>query len=76
MIYYTIHYILKVYIVTGGNDNSVIDSTETLLKDGGTRWRYAADLPSARTGIRGLSLQNGRFLVTGISANENATLVH
>ena len=60
--------ILQVYIVTGGFYGTlrpVSTSTETLLKDGGTSWQSAADLPSARHDVRGLGLDNGHFLVVG-----------
>ena len=40
-------------------------STETLLKDGGSAWQLVADLPSPRDGLRGLGLDQGRFMVTG-----------
>ena len=55
--------LLQVYIVTGGFRGA--STTETLLKDGGTAWQYAAELPSARHGVRGLGLDNGRFMVVG-----------
>ena len=54
---------MQVYIVTGGFRGA--STTETLLKDGGTAWQYAAELPSARHGVRGLGLDNGRFMVVG-----------
>ena len=54
---------MQVYIVTGGLRGA--STTETLLKDGGTAWQYAAELPSARKGVRGLGLDNGRFMVVG-----------
>ena len=59
--------ILQVYIVSGGygSGNSRLASTETLEKDGGTEWKEVASLPSARTGVRGVGLDNGRFMVTG-----------
>ena len=42
-----------------------LSSTETLLKDGGTAWQPAANLPSAREEARGLTLDDGRFILTG-----------
>lgn len=35
------------------------------MKDGGTAWQSAAQLPSARELIAGVGLDNGRFIVTG-----------
>ena len=59
----------QVYIVSGGlaspHRNSLLASTETLEKEGGSAWQYVASLPSARYGVRGLGLDNGRFMVTG-----------
>ena len=57
--------IVQVYIVSGGWGSSYLASTETLEKDGGRAWQYVASLPSAREGVRGLGLDNGRFMVTG-----------
>ena len=57
---------MQVYIVTGGRYfNALLASTETLLKEGGTAWQSAADLPSARMSVRGVGLDNGRFMVVG-----------
>ena len=61
---------MQVYIVTGGRIHSsrgtfYLDSTETLLKDGGSSWQAAANLPSARANLRGVSLNSGHFIVTG-----------
>ena len=58
---------MQVYIVTGGADSQwgPLATTETLLKDGGTSWGMVTSLPSARTTLRGISLPNGRFMVTG-----------
>ena len=58
---------LQVYIVTGGVNlsNTPLASTETLLKEGGTAWQSAADLPSARREMSGVGLDNGRFMVVG-----------
>ena len=48
--------------MTGG----AIKTTETLKRDGGTAWQSAADLPrTGLRGIRGVSLYNGKFIVTG-----------
>ena len=56
---------MQVYIVSGGYDSDYLASTETLEKDGGSAWQLVASLPSARQGLRGVGLDNGRFLVTG-----------
>ena len=57
---------MQVYIITGGWDGgNNLGSTEIMLKDGGTAWQQVADLPSARYGLRGVGLDNGKFLVTG-----------
>ena len=40
-------------------------STEILEKEGGSEWQEVASLPSARSGVRGLGLDHGRFMVTG-----------
>ena len=65
---------LQFYIVTGGyihtGGKSLLDlqefaSTEILKKDGGTSWQTVASLPSARRGLRGVSLPNGHFMVSG-----------
>ena len=52
----------KAYIVTGGQTKT----TETLVRDGGTAWKSAAQLPSVSkaTGIRGVGY-NGQFIVAG-----------
>ena len=42
-----------------------LTSTETLMKEGGGAWQLVADLPSPRDGLRGLGLDQGRFMVTG-----------
>ena len=55
----------QVYIVSGGYGSTVLDSTETLLKNGGTSWQYAARLPTKRYLLRGVALDHGKFLVTG-----------
>ena len=46
-------------------------STETLVKDVSTAWQQVADLPFATYGLRGIGLDNGKFLVTG----EDLTLI-
>ena len=58
---------MQVYIVSGGRvgSNTRLASTETLEKEGGSAWQLVASLPSARYGVRGLGLDNGRFMVTG-----------
>ena len=61
---------MQVYIVTGGADGQgsqwgPLATAETMLKDGGTSWGMVTSLPSARTTLRGISLPNGRFMVTG-----------
>ena len=57
---------MQVYIVSGGNRySSLLASTETLEKDGGSAWQLVASLPSGRWGVRGLGLDNGMFIVTG-----------
>ena len=48
---------------TSGQDPSA--TTETLVKDGGTSWQYAADLPTPRIAMKGLGLDNGQFILTG-----------
>ena len=52
---------MQVLIVTGGR---VIDSTELYLW-GDTQWTRAAPLPTARDGVRGVTLGNN-FFVTGV----------
>ena len=58
---------MQVYIVSGGYNmgGSIFASTETLEKDKESAWQLVADLPSARSGHRGLGLYTGRFIVTG-----------
>ena len=58
---------MQFYIVTGGRLSlkEVESSTEILKKDGGTSWQTVASLPSARRGLRGVSLPNGHFMVSG-----------
>ena len=57
---------VQIYIVSGGySGSSLLASTETLEKDGGSAWQYVASLPSARNGFRGVGLDGGMFMVTG-----------
>ena len=42
-----------------------MSSTEILEKDGGSAWQLVASLPFARSSVRGLGLDNGRFMITG-----------
>ena len=66
---------MQFYIVAGGygkhptwpagNYLLEVASTEILKKDGGTSWQTVASLPSARRGLRGVSLPNGHFMVSG-----------
>ena len=58
------HPLSQVYIVVGGTGGGAT-STETLLKDTGTEWQIAADLPGKREAPAGVGLDNGKFLVTG-----------
>ena len=56
------------YIVSGGwgdSSSSNLASTETLEKDGGSAWQLVASLPSGRHTVKGVGLDNGRFMVTG-----------
>ena len=66
---------MQVYIVTGGVP--VTSSTETLLKDGGTAWQLASNLPSASEELYGVSL-NGKFIITGEGVNilAHPNLIH
>ena len=50
---------------TIGSSAAPLASTEILEKDGGTEWQEVASLPSARYAVRGVGLDNGRFMVTG-----------
>ena len=59
---------MQFYVVSGGkryNSGSGFDSTEILKKEGGTSWQPAASLPTSRYGLRGVSLPNGHFMVSG-----------
>ena len=55
--------------MAGGSPTTA--STETLIKDVSTAWQQVADLPFATYGLRGIGLDNGKFLVAG----ENLTLI-
>ena len=62
---YTLCVFVQIYIVSGGHSgSSLLASTEILEKDGGSAWQYVASLPEARQGVRGLGLDNGRFIIT------------
>ena len=58
-------YCLQVFIVAGGysGSSSYLSSTE-VLRAGGSRWRTGGALPSARYGLRGVTILN-QFYVTG-----------
>ena len=61
---------MQFYLVSGGYTRILtrtlgIGSTEILKKEGGTSWQRAASLPSERWGLRGVSLPNGNFMVSG-----------
>ena len=61
---------MQFYLVSGGYTRILtrtlgIGSTEILKKEGGTSWQRAASLPSERNGLRGVSLPNGHFMVSG-----------
>ena len=65
---------MQFYVVTGGQGVSgqdrtgkgiILASTEILKISGGHSWQRAASLPSARTYLSGVSLDSGKFLVTG-----------
>ena len=51
----------------GWTGSSALASTETLVKDEGTEWQSAAELPSPRHQLAGLGLENGHglFIVMG-----------
>ena len=51
--------------MTGGYSGGYRSSTEILKKGGGHSWQMAASLPSARRFVRGVSLANGHFMVSG-----------
>ena len=57
--------VMQVYIVSGGYNSGSVASAETLEKEGGSAWQLVASLPSARHGVRGVGLDNGRFMITG-----------
>ena len=56
---------MQVLLVTGGSDSSYnyLSSTELLLPSA-TSWSYSAALPSARGGLRGITLDN-KVVITG-----------
>ena len=65
---------MQFYIVAGGQGVSgqdrtgkgiILASTEILKMGWGHSWQRAKSLPSARTYFSGVSLDNGKFLVTG-----------
>ena len=62
---------IQFYIVSGGHPKGSwgqpgnMDSTEILKKEGGASWQPAASLPTSRFGLRGVSLPNGHFMVSG-----------
>ena len=64
---------MQFYIVSGGRGLTTrtedrrytMASTEVLKKDGGTSWQIVASLPSVRHNLRGVSLPNGHFMVSG-----------
>ena len=49
--------------MTGGGSHLSF-TTETLVRDGGTAWKYAARLPTEIYGIKGIGF-NGHFIVAG-----------
>ena len=53
--------------MTGGEfyGGEILSSTEILVKDGGTSWKSVAELPYKARSLRGVSLDNGFFIVTG-----------
>ena len=57
--------VMQVYIVSGGYNGGNVASTETLERDGGSAWQLVASLPSARHAVKGVGLDNGRFMTTG-----------
>ena len=64
---------MQFYIVSGGRGLTTrtedrrytMASTEVLKKDGVTSWQIVASLPSVRHSLRGVSLPNGHFMVSG-----------
>ena len=48
----------------GGKYGHSGSTTETLVRDGGTAWKYAARLPTEIYGIKGIGF-NGHFIVAG-----------
>ena len=56
---------MQSYIVSGGYPGPAMVSTEILKKEGGSSWQKVSSLPSRRWGLRGVSLPNGHFMVSG-----------
>ena len=56
---------MQSYIVSGGYPGPAMVSTEILKKEGGSSWQKVSSLPSERWGLRGVSLPNGHFMVSG-----------
>ena len=61
---------MQFYIVSGGkagkNYKHLTASTEILKKEGGSSWQPVASLPTSRYDLRGVSLPNGHFMVSGL----------
>ena len=56
---------MQVFIISGGwNGSDYLSSTETWTPESSSAWTLAADLPSARYALAGVSI-GGQFLVTG-----------
>ena len=64
---------MQVLLVTGGSSSSTqyLDSTELLLPSA-TSWSYSAALPSARSGLRGATLDN-KVVITGTNSDTLVT---
>ena len=56
-------FVVQVYIVTGGYGRGYLSSTETLTA-GSSQWMEAGALPSARSDLRGVTIDN-QFYVLG-----------
>ena len=70
---------MQVYIVTGGITNNFersLQETETLLKDVGTAWKKAANLPTGRCCFSGVGFANGNFIVAGKNLNKSVPMEH
>ena len=59
--------------MTGGYSGGYRSSTEILKKGGGHSWQTAASLPSARFYMKGVSLANGHFMVSGEDSDASYT---